>query len=63
MSQPEQSCQFFQSGLTTFQSHLGKLQEIEQTLPQGDARRVQLEEIRQSTAEIAVTIKFLTDRF
>jgi hypothetical protein len=49
--------------LTTFQSNLDELQEIAQTLPQGDARRVQLEEIRQSMGEIAVNMKSLIDRF
>jgi hypothetical protein len=63
MSHPEQSRQFFQSDLTMLLSNLDKLQEIAQTLPQGDARRVQLEEIRQSMGEIAVNIKFLIDRF
>jgi hypothetical protein len=63
MSHPEQSRQFFQSDLTMLLSNLDKLQEIAQTLPQGDARRVQLEEIRQSMGEIAVNSKFLIDRF
>jgi hypothetical protein len=63
MSHPEQSRQFFQSDLAMLLSNLDKLQEIAQTLPQGDARRVQLEEIRQSMGEIAVNIKFLIDRF
>lgn len=63
MSYPEQSRPFFQSDLTTLQSNLDKLQEIAQTLPEGDARRVQLEEIGQSMGEIAVNIKFLMDRF
>jgi hypothetical protein len=60
MSHPVQS-RFSQNDLTIFQSNLDKLQEIPQSLPQGAARRVQLEEIRQSMGEIAVSIKFLID--
>jgi hypothetical protein len=63
MSHPEQSRPFFQSDLTTFQSDLDKLREIAQTLAQGNARRVQLEEILQSMGETAVNVKFLIGRF
>ena len=63
MSYPEQSRQLFQSDLTALESNLDKLQETAQTLTEGDARRVQLEEIRQSMGEIAANIKCLIDRF
>jgi hypothetical protein len=63
MSHSELSRRLFQSDLSTFQSNLDKLQDIAQTLPQDDARRVQLGEILQSMREIAVNMKFLIGRF
>ena len=59
MSHPQQFRRLFQSDLIAFQSNLDKLREIAQTLPQGDARKNQLEEILRSMAEIAVNMNLL----
>jgi hypothetical protein len=63
MSHSELSRQLLQSDLSTFQLNLDKLQDVAQTLPEDDSRRVQLREILQSMREIAVNMKFLIGRF